>query len=69
MSLAEIDVSGLPPLATKKQTAKWLFTTERNLELQVIAGRFPKPIRIGTRPRWRRSDLLAWLNSQSNDTK
>ena len=66
MSLAEIDVSGLPPLATKKQTAAWAGTTTRNIELQVQAGRFPRPIRIGQAPRWRRSDLLSWLERQSN---
>lgn len=61
---AEIDVEGLPPLSKKKGVAKWADTSTRNIELQVAANKFPQPIRIGHAPRWRRSDLLAWLDSQ-----
>jgi hypothetical protein len=69
MSIAQIDVAELPALATKKQTAQWANTSTRNVELQVAAGRFPQPIRIGQAPRWRRSDLLAWLDSQNPKIK
>jgi len=68
MTVAELDVAELPALSTKKQTAAWAGTSTRNIELLVAAGRFPKPIRIGTRPRWRRSDLLSWLERQSNSS-
>lgn len=67
METVQIDVQELPPLSTKKQVATWAVTTTRNIELQVADGRFPAPVYIGSRPRWRRSDLLAWLNSQSGD--
>ena len=67
MTTAEIDVAQMPALATKKETAKWAGCTERNIELLVAAGKFPAPIRLGTRPRWRRSDLLQWLESQAAD--
>ena len=62
---AQIDVRELDALATKKDVANWAGTTTRNIELLVAAGKFPMPIRLGTRPRWRRSDLLNWLDSQS----
>lgn len=62
---AEIDIAELPALSKKKQVAKWVGTTERNIELQVHAGKFPPPIRIGKAPRWRRSDLLEWLDDQA----
>jgi len=65
MTTADIDIADLPPLAKKKQVAAWAGTTTRNIELQVAAGTFPAPIRLGTLPRWRRSDLLAWLDGQS----
>lgn len=65
MTDAELDVAGLPALITKKGTAAWADTSTRNIELQVKAGTFPPPIRIGKAPRWRRSDLLAWLDAQS----
>ena len=56
------DVQGLPPLVNKKGTASWAQTTPRNIELQVAAGKFPEPIRIGQAPRWKRSDLQAWAD-------
>jgi len=65
MTTAQIDVAELPALATKKQTAKWVGVSTRQVELQVHAGTFPKPIRIGQAPRWRRSDLLNWLDEQA----
>lgn len=62
------DVHELPPLATKKQTAKWYGCSDRHIDAMVKDGRFPAPIRAGERsPRWRRSDLLAWLDSQSRE--
>jgi len=65
MTNATIDVQELPPLATKKQTAAWCGCSARQIELLCQAGKFPQPIRLGTHPRWRRSDLLNWLESQS----
>ena len=51
----------LPELMTKKLTAKWAHCSERQIELLAAAGKFPKPIRLGSHPRWVRSDLEAWL--------
>ena len=65
MTTAQIDIAELPALATKKQAAAWAGTSTRNIELQVAANRFPQPIRLGHAPRWRRSDLLAWLDAQA----
>jgi predicted DNA-binding transcriptional regulator AlpA len=63
------DVSDLPALATKKHVAQWYGCSGRHIDLMVKDGRFPKPIRAGIRsPRWRRSELLAWLDSQPANT-
>lgn len=60
------DVSELPDLATKKRVAKWYGCTERHIDAMVKEGKFPAPVRSGERsPRWRRSDLLDWLNNQT----
>lgn len=67
MEAIHIDVLGLPALSTKKGVAGWGDCSSRHIDLQVQAGKFPKPIRIGTSPRWRRSDLLAWLESQAEE--
>jgi len=59
-----IDIHELPSLATKRQVADWAGVSTRQIEILTKAGAFPDPVRIGTRPRWRRSDLLAWLDQQ-----
>ena len=59
------DVKELPALCSKAQVAEWLGCTPRHIELQVKAKAFPSPIHTGNRPRWRRSDLLNWLEEQS----
>ena len=61
------DVQELPSLNTKKETAAFARCTTRNIELLVKAGKFPAPIYLGKHPRWRRSDLLKWLESQAAD--
>ena len=63
---AQQDVAELPALATKKQVADWRQVSTRKVELDCNAKIFPQPVRCGTHPRWRRSDLLAWLEAQSN---
>ena len=65
MTTVQIDIAELPALATKKQTAAWCGCSTRQIELLTADGKFPAPIRLGSHPRWRRSDLLAWLESQS----
>ena len=61
----QADVAELPALSTKKQVADWRQVSTRKVELDYNAGIFPQPVRCGKHPRWRRSDLLAWLESQS----
>ncbi|MEO2018755.1 MAG: hypothetical protein ABGZ53_30780 [Fuerstiella sp.] len=63
---AENDVKDLPALCTKKQVASPMFAncSTRHIEKMVADGRFPAPIYLGRNPRWRRSDLLAWLDAQ-----
>jgi len=67
MVTADIDVRELPGLATKKQVANWAGCSTRQIELQVHANNFPRPIRLGLAPRWRRSDLLRWLKQQADE--
>ncbi|MFO1003300.1 MAG: hypothetical protein U0936_23445 [Planctomycetaceae bacterium] len=50
-------------LMKKKDVAKFFQCSERQVELMVKAGKAPKPIYISdSSPRWRHSDLLAWLD-------
>lgn len=35
----------------------------RQIQNFVTSGKIPQPIRIGSRPRWRRSDILDWINA------
>ena len=67
--LAELDYGDLPPLATYKQAADWANTTIRHLQGQIKEGKFPPPIYVGVcSPRFRRSDLIAWLESLAATT-
>ncbi len=60
----ESDVYTLPELVTKKAVAKWASTTGRTIDRLIARGEFPAPIRLGDSPRWRRSQLAAWLEAQ-----
>ena len=64
--MSEVDTETLSALSTKRQTAEWVGVSTRQIDLQVKAARFPQLIRIGRAPRWRRSDLLEWLDSQDS---
>ena len=65
-----IDVQELPANSTFKQAAAWAGCTDRHLANEIKAGRFPKPVYFGKRsPRFRRSDLLSWLEAQSQPAK
>jgi predicted DNA-binding transcriptional regulator AlpA len=69
MSTTEVDVRDLPALPTYKQTASWASCTERHLQNLVKAEQFPSPIYVGKRsPRFRRSDLLEFLENQAGAT-
>jgi excisionase family DNA binding protein len=50
-----------PALMTKSQIAEQLQVSTRQFENWVAAGKAPKPIRIGYHPRWRRSEIMAWI--------
>ena len=55
-----------PELLTKKQVAEYLQCSQRQVELLTHKGRLPKPFYLGeSSPRWRRAELLSWLESQS----
>lgn len=55
----------VPPLMTLEDVAGHLRVTTRTVQRRVAAGTFPRPIAVGPNsPRWRRSDLDAWISSQ-----
>lgn len=65
MELKLTDVTELKPLSNRTEVGEFIGTSSKQVDLLVIADKFPKPIRVGSHPRWRRSDLLAWLDKQS----
>ena len=51
------------PIMKKKDVAKFLQCSDRQVELLVKAGKLPKPFYISdASPRWLLSDLTAWLD-------
>ncbi len=49
-------------LLTKSELAKAFKVSGRQVEGLVKSGRLPKPIRLGSHPRWRRSELVTFLS-------
>ncbi len=50
-----------PILYTTKEAAAFCMISESNWYKLNRNGHVPKPIRIGTMYRWRKSDLVAWV--------
>ena len=49
-------------LLIKADVAKLLQVSGRQVEILVKARRLPQPLRLSNHPRWRRSELLAFLD-------
>lgn len=63
-------MSEAPIYLTKKQVAELLQCSQRQVELLTHKGRIPRPMYLGTSsPRWKRSELLAHLDTQQNALK
>ena len=56
-----------PELLTKADVAKLLQVSGRQVEILVKARRLPQPLRLSTHPRWRRSELMAFLDGLGAD--
>ena len=55
-----------PELMTKSDVAKLIQVSARQVENLVKSGRLIAPIRLGSHPRWRRSQLLAFLDAMAD---
>ncbi len=55
-----------PELLTKTDVAKMFQMSGRQVENLVRLKKMPEPIRLGTHPRWRRAELMNFLDSVSN---
>ena len=52
-----------PELLTVDDVAAMLAVSPRHVYRQCDAGRLPHPVRIGAAVRWKRADVLAWLDA------
>ena len=48
-------------LLCARDVASFLGISDRGLRTLRAKGGFPEPVRVGTRPRWRRADVDAWI--------
>ncbi len=61
--MAEIDIPlCVPELLTKSDVGKVVQVSCRQVENLVRAGKLPQPVRLGSHPRWRRTELMAFLD-------
>ena len=62
--------SALAALVKKKCLATSFGCSTRQIELMVADGRLPKPFYIGDNsPRWRKSDIDAWLERLATEAQ
>jgi excisionase family DNA binding protein len=62
-----MDVTDLPEMITRRQLAEYLGMTEPALSMMVGRRQGPKFIRLGRSIRYRREDVIAWLDSRVVD--
>ncbi len=58
--------AGMQPeqlLLTAGQAATLLGVSERHFRALDASGRVPRPVRLGRSVRWRRTELVAWLDA------
>ena len=52
-----------PELLMVEQVAQMVGLGIRTIWSKVSAGEFPRPVRIGRATRWRRSEILQWIDA------
>lgn len=52
------------PLLSAKEVADLLDAHERSVRRWSLEGRIPKPVQLGRSVRWRRTELVRWLEEQ-----
>jgi predicted DNA-binding transcriptional regulator AlpA len=61
--MAESTAETVVLLDDKSTLATLLGTSVRNIDRLNSGRRIPAPVRIGSRPRWRREEILAWIEA------
>ena len=62
-----MDTAVLPDLMTRQQAADYLGVTPQALSQMNVRGQGPRFVRIGRSVRYRRDDLLDWIESRVVD--
>jgi len=52
-----------PTLLTVAELAELLNTSPRSIYRFSTEKKLPAPLRLGQQPRWRRSEILAWIDA------
>lgn len=55
-----------PVLLTPEQTAALLSVSTRTVWRLLAANEIPAPVRVGSLPRWRRTDLDVWIGANGD---
>jgi excisionase family DNA binding protein len=50
-------------LATSEEVARLMHISERTLWRLLSAGKVPEPLRFGRNTRWRRSEIMTWIEN------
>lgn len=64
--LATVDQSGLGPVLLKWQEVAELTSQSRSsIYTKTKSGQFPKQVKLGSSARWKKSEVLSWINEQA----
>ncbi|EMM6943531.1 AlpA family transcriptional regulator [Morganella morganii] len=57
------------PLVDMKEITKLTGLTDKWFYKQIQDGQFPKPIKLGNRSRWQKSQVEAWLQARIAESR
>ncbi|MGY2703280.1 helix-turn-helix transcriptional regulator [Nocardioides sp. HB32] len=67
MSTTNLEALGIDPLLTIDDVAAWLGKSRASLYKWAQRGYGPRPIKIGSELRYRRSTVDTWLDAQTEN--
>jgi excisionase family DNA binding protein len=65
--MADMETAELPAFVSRQEAAELLGVTPQALSQMSVRGEGPKYVKVGRSVRYRRADLLAWIDERIVD--
>lgn len=69
MSSSDVGVDGIGMLLDADALAQELGVSIRTVRRLDAAGKLPKPVRLGAAVRWRRDEIIRWIQADCPDRR